>query len=356
MSACLRRLPGCGAELELGPRQPGQPQLVDCSLSEADFALLQRGLREHRALLVRGQEHLPLGGLDALCRRMGGSAYDPSEHGAELPDSDRSRSYLVTNVADAATGRVREGELVSGSAEAGSAGNHEWHTDYCWKPVINPVTMLLCRRFTCSQGGQTQLADTAAALNALPSSVRRRITGLETTHGGVNFPAVRQPLIIESSLSHCPALLVGRHAKGVHGLGEVESAALLSELNDHCTRPEFVCAPCIHYGCSTMPCPHRNRRSTTPMRNRRPQPLQRSLLHDGRPMQNLMKYACSPSVIGVHANVNVCMHRYTHEWLPGDLLLWDNTSTLHRAVAGGGGVRELERCIMSPLPAAAAAL
>jgi alpha-ketoglutarate-dependent taurine dioxygenase len=272
MSACLRRLPGCGAELELGPGQPGQPQLVDCSLSEADFALLQRGLREHRALLVRGQEHLPLGGLDALCRRMGGSAYDPSEHGAELPDSDRSRSYLVTNVADAATGRVREGELVSGSAEAGSAGNHEWHTDYCWKPVINPVTMLLCRRFTCSQGGQTQLADTAAALNALPSSVRRRITGLETTHGGVNFPAVRQPLIIESSLSHCPALLVGRHAKGVHGLGEVESAALLSELNDHCTRPEFVCAPCIHYGCSTMPCPHRNRRSTTPMRNRRPQP------------------------------------------------------------------------------------
>ena len=46
MSACLRRLPGCGAELELGPGQPGQPQLVDCSLSEADFALLQRGLRE----------------------------------------------------------------------------------------------------------------------------------------------------------------------------------------------------------------------------------------------------------------------------------------------------------------------
>ena len=66
-------------------------------------------MAEHRAVLVRGQGSLPVGGLDALCRLIGGAAYDPREHGAELLLPERSRSYLVTNVADAATGRLREG-------------------------------------------------------------------------------------------------------------------------------------------------------------------------------------------------------------------------------------------------------
>ena len=146
---------------------------------------------------------------------------------------------------------------------------------------MNPVTMLLCRRFTCAEGGQTELADTRAALAALPATTRERIAGLETVHGGVHHPAVRQPLVMHSPISGLPALLVGRHTKRVEGLSEGESADLLAELNDHCTRPEFV---------------------------------------------------------------------YTHSWCGGDLLLWDNTSTLHRALGGSGGVRELERCILAPLP------
>lgn len=227
---------GCGVELQLPPGT-----LVDASLSDADAQKLRTALREHRAVLIRGQERLPVGGLDHLCQRVfGGVPYDPREHGAELLDPDRSRSYLVTNVADAATGQLREDELVSGTADAGSAGNHEWHTDYCWKPVQNPVTMLLCRRFSCREGGQTQLADTHAALRVLSGQTRERLVGLETVHGGVNFPAVRQPLIVTSPVSQQEALLVGRHAKGIVGLSEAESAALLDELNEHCTRPEFV--------------------------------------------------------------------------------------------------------------------
>lgn len=104
---------------------PGQ--LVDASLHDADSGLLRAALRDHRAVLIRGQERLQIGGLDWLCRHVfGGTPYDPREHGAKLLDPDRSWSYLVTNVADAATGRVREGELLSGSADAGSQGNHEW--------------------------------------------------------------------------------------------------------------------------------------------------------------------------------------------------------------------------------------
>lgn len=109
---------------------------------------------------------------------------------------------------------------------------------------MNPVTMLLCRRFSCTDGGQTQIADTHAALKALSGPTRERIEGLATTHGGVNFPTVRQPLVVTSPLSRLPALLVGRHAKGVLGLSKTESAGLLNKLNNHCTRPEFVC---VHY-------------------------------------------------------------------------------------------------------------
>ena len=269
----LRPLSGCGVEVDVGS------QLVD-ALSELDSAQVREALRSWPALLIRGQQQLRLGGLDVFAKRvLRGPVYDPREHGAELPDPEQSWSYLVTNVADRTTGRVREGELVSGDRAKGSAGNHQFHTDYCWKQQINPVTMLLCRRFTCTHGGQTQLADTHAALEALPTEMRQRARGLRTKHGGVNFPAVQQPLVVRSPLSGREALLVGRHAKGLLGLNEGDSAALLDTLNTHCTRSEFV---------------------------------------------------------------------LTHLWREGDLLLWDNTSTLHRALEGGGGIRELERCVVAP--------
>ena len=64
---------------------------------------------------------------------------------------------------------------------------------------------------------QTELADARAAYAALPVAARAKVAGLATAHGGVNFPAVRQPLVKRSPLSGAPALLVGAHAKGVEG-------------------------------------------------------------------------------------------------------------------------------------------
>ena len=206
----LRPLNGCGAELRLPAGR-----LVD-ALQPTEAAAVRAALRRYPALLIRRQQALGVGGLDAFTRGvLRGPVYDPSEHGALLPDPARSRAYLVTNV-DPATGAARDGAL-SGDAVKGSAGNHEWHSDYCWKAEMNPVTMLLCRRFACAAGGQTELADARAAYAALPVAARAKVAGLATAHGGVNFPAVRQPLVKRSPLSGAPALLVGAHAKGVEG-------------------------------------------------------------------------------------------------------------------------------------------
>ena len=142
-------------------------------------------------------------------------------------------------------------------------GNMGWHCDRTYMPV-QAKGAVFTAHVVPSSGGETGWADMRAAHDALDPAMRARIAGLSARHSlhysqaklgheakagseysGYGFqvkdPPLR-PLVKIHPETGRPALMIGRHAYGIPGLGEQESDALLQELLD------FACqAPRVHH-------------------------------------------------------------------------------------------------------------
>jgi alpha-ketoglutarate-dependent 2,4-dichlorophenoxyacetate dioxygenase len=157
-------------------------------------------------------------------------------------------------------------------------GNQQWHTDSSFRPERSSYSMLLAHTIPPS-GGETEFADMRAAYDTLPDEMKARIEGLECEHSFwhsrqlVGYPApteaelalipgARQPLVLRHPRTGRPALFLAAHASHIVGMDAQEGRALLAELTEHATQPQF---------------------------------------------------------------------RYRHEWQVGDLAVWDNLCTMHRA-------------------------
>lgn len=183
---------------------------------------------------------------------------------------------LVSNI-------LEDGKPI-GVVEAGQY----WHTDtsYWQKPAY--ASLLYAVELPVRDGqvlGDTMFTSTAAAYDALPEAMKRRLAGLRgvhryvqrhqktVDHGAVrkalteeqrHVPDAIHPLVLTHPITGRKCLYANEgFTTGIVGMPEHESGPLLRELFAHCTRPEFV---------------------------------------------------------------------YRHQWRVGDLLMWDNYATLHNAV------------------------
>ena len=156
-------------------------------------------------------------------------------------------------------------------------GNQLWHTDSSFKRIPAKYSGLHAHSVT-PEGGETQIADTRAAYDALPQKIKDQIEDLVSEHsifcsrqklGFTDFteeeraalPPVHRPLVRLHPASKRKAIYVASHSSHVLGMEIPDGKMLLRELIEHCTQREFV---------------------------------------------------------------------YTHKWEVGDLLIWDNRCTLHR--------------------------
>jgi alpha-ketoglutarate-dependent taurine dioxygenase len=106
-------------------------------------------------------------------------------------------------------------------------------------------------------GGNTQFANMAIAYDALAADMKRRIAGLRVVHSWAasrrragappppeiemrERPPVEHPLVRTHPDTGAKALYIGNHASHIVGLPEPESEALLQELLEHATQPQFV--------------------------------------------------------------------------------------------------------------------
>jgi taurine dioxygenase len=236
------------------------------AVSDDDFAFVRRAFAEAGVALIRGQDHISPDDHIAFSRRFG----PLEEHVLTqflLPG--HPEIFVVSNI------------IENGRHIGAHGGATQYHSDlaYLAKPSLGSI-------FRCIEcpddGGETAFVSMAAAFDALPDALRRRLLGLDAVYDYAwsydrRMAKIRGPLTAEQK-AKTPVIMhpavrahpeTGRAAlflsdvwvRCFEGMDEAESQALLAEV---------------------------------------------------------MAIAKAPEA------------EYRHRWRPGDIVLWDNRSTMHR--------------------------
>jgi taurine dioxygenase len=126
------------------------------------------------------------------------------------------------------------------------AANYHWHTDKPYRPAPPSLTLLHAVEVPPpgeSRGGDTEFANTALAYDALPEAAKRRIAVLRVAFRPAfdpSRPQIDHPLVRTHPETGRKSLYLGNHATHIVGVSQTESDALLAELLEHATRPEFA--------------------------------------------------------------------------------------------------------------------
>ena len=209
------------------------------------FGEVYRAFLDWHVIAIPGQDLTPEGVVD-LSRRFG--PVEPHVktqfHHPETPNL-----LVLSN-------RVTNGEAI-GSRNGGTF----WHSDVAYRERPAKATLLYAIEVP-SEGGDTLFTDMTRAYEELPSELRRRLTGMKALHdyskadevdaaqGGkrvpltdaekMQVPPVTHPVVRTHPETGRKALFVSPgYTRRILGIPEAESEALLTELFDHCLRPQF---------------------------------------------------------------------------------------------------------------------
>jgi taurine dioxygenase len=224
---------------------------------------LNQAFVDRSVLVIRGQTMSPRQMLDAV--RLFGDVFPQHNTRFALPDCPEI--HFISN----------QDKFPDGSRYIPGEG---WHTDHS-NDARPPKATVLHAVNLPSTGGDTQFANTAAAYDALPDSVKRRLRGLNAIHVYQSSHSARQLMGLPSEAKErVPNAVIhpivrthpetGRKSiyinpiriEGILGLDHKEALPFLDELLEHATAPRF---------------------------------------------------------------------QYRHKWEPGDIVMWDNRCLLHKA-------------------------
>jgi taurine dioxygenase len=239
-------------------------------LDEATFAIIRKGWLHHAALLFRNQR-LTDEQLVAFSRRFGDLDHAPVMENGRTAVPGLPEVYVVSNVLDG------EGRPI-GSLGAGEA---VWHTDMSYLPIPPDASMLYALEVP-AEGGDTWLYGMAAAWQSLPEGLRRQVQGRLIKHDGTYNSGGYLRAGVEASDD--PRRSVGHPHPIV------------------CRHPE-------------------NDRELLYLGRRR------NAYVVGLPLEESEALL---DALWRHVEDNADKLTYAHSWRVGDLLLWDNRSTLHR--------------------------
>jgi alpha-ketoglutarate-dependent 2,4-dichlorophenoxyacetate dioxygenase len=131
--------------------------------------------------------------------------------------------------------------------------DQQWHTDVSFND--NRATYSALSAHIVPQGGDTEYADMRSAYAALPPSMKEKIAGLVAEHSlwyskmRVGFPQPTEEELQSAPPAQHPlvheragrtSLYVASHASHIVGMPVDEGRALLAELIEFATQPQFV--------------------------------------------------------------------------------------------------------------------
>jgi taurine dioxygenase len=237
-------------------------------LSEAEFTQIEHAWNRHGALLFRDQQ-ISDDDLLAFSRRFGDLDPPPvQEHGRQSPEGYPD-IYVVSNVLDAKGAPI--GAL--------GAGEAVWHTDMSYLPVPPDASMLFSLEVPPS-GGDTWVLGMQAAWTTLPDALKARVRGRRIKHDGTYNSG-------------------GFLRKGVTPSDDPHTAP--GAWHPAVLRHPVTGAPSLFLG--------RRRNSY---------------------VEGLSQSESDALLDALWAHIDRPDLRYEHRWRVGDLLLWDNRSTMHR--------------------------
>jgi taurine dioxygenase len=237
-------------------------------LSEADFTQIEHAWNRYGALLFRDQQ-ISDDDLLAFSRRFGELDPPPvQEHGRQSPEGYPD-VYVVSNVLDdkgAPIGALGAGEAV-------------WHTDMSYLPTPPDASMLYSLEVPPS-GGDTWILGMQAAWSTLPDALKAKVRGRRIKHDGTYNSG-------------------GYLRKGVTPSDDPHTAP--GAWHPAVLRHPATGAPSLFLG--------RRRNSY---------------------VEGLSQTDLDVLLDALWAHIERPDLRYQHRWRVGDLLLWDNRSTMHR--------------------------
>jgi len=139
-----------------------------------------------------------------------------------------------------------------------SLGNMLWHSDSSFKPVPAKYS-ILSGRVVATRGGDTEFADMRAAYDALDHATKAECEGLICEHSLIysrellgfddltqderaTMHPVRQSLLRTHPGTRRKSLYLASHIGTIIGWPVPEARALIRDLTEHATQPQFVYA------------------------------------------------------------------------------------------------------------------
>jgi len=236
-------------------------------LGAKEFAAVRRAFIAHSVLLIRDQR-LTDDDLIAFSRRLGVLDWAPVQENGRRFVPGKPEIYVVSNVV--------ENGVAIGSLGAGEAA---WHTDMSYIEAP-PMASLLYAIEVPASGGDTSFCSMYAAYEALPAALEERVAGLSIKHDGT------------------------------YNSGGYVRAGLAAS-DDPRTSPGAVHPlVCVH--------PDSGRRYLYLGRRRNAYITGLELAQSEALLDELWACASRPENV------------WTHGWRAGDVVLWDNRTTMHR--------------------------
>jgi taurine dioxygenase len=235
--------------------------------SDEDIAFVLEAYNNHSALLFRGQK-LSHDGMIAFSSHFGELDEAPPEQRRKAVPG-RPKIYVVSNIKD------EDGKAI------GSLGSGEaiWHADMSNRENPPDATLLYAVEVP-PEGGNTWIAGMFAALEGMPVDLRRRIEGRRIKHDGT------------------------------YNSGGFVRKGVAEDTNPVTAPGTFHPAICAHPATG------------------------RAVLYLGRRrnayVEGLSLEESEALLDDLWAHATQAKYCYVHRWQPGDLLMWDNRSTLHR--------------------------
>jgi alpha-ketoglutarate-dependent 2,4-dichlorophenoxyacetate dioxygenase len=237
---------------QIHPVFVGEVSGVDLTrpLSRADVAAIEAGMDRY-AVLVLHDQNITDDQQIAFTRNFG--EIENSAGGNVTRPDEKRLDPLMNDVSN--LGQDNRPLARDDRRRLFNLGNQLWHSDSSFRAIPAKYS-LLSGRTVAKKGGNTEFADMRAAYAALDDETKKLVEDLVCEHSllysrgllgfdvtpeeRAMFRPVRQRLVRTHPVTGRKSLYLASHAGTIVGWPMPEARALLRDLTEHATQPQFV--------------------------------------------------------------------------------------------------------------------